>query len=126
MTLVISKVTKTGTGAAYTVPAGKIAKVRLTAVQSLSTGFYIAIGGYQIDNSCSVDVDTRHQGQNNGAGSAGVAIPVTGFVRASTNGTTMSISYLYIKEDHILVAGETMSCNDSGATIVWTIFEEDA
>ena len=70
-------------------------------------------------------VNTKSQSAAaNGANAFG--LPVTGFVRASSSTSNMNALFMYIKEDHVLVAGETVSCDDTGATVAYTIFEEDA
>jgi hypothetical protein len=124
MALVISAVQVTGTATAYTVPVGKVAKVRLVNVDTLATAKKLTIGNYVALNSTGQTVKTESQGQTTGGASV-IAPAVAGFVRAAS-GATMTERFMYIKEDHILVAGQTVSCDDTGATISYTIFQEDA
>jgi hypothetical protein len=126
MALVISAVEVTGTAIAYTVPVGKVAKVRLVSIINFSNGANINIGNYQITNASATAVWSYSQGQNSSGSSTSFGLPVSGFVRASANGASMATTFLYIKEDHILVAGETVRVNDTLATFAYTIFEEDA
>jgi hypothetical protein len=124
MALVISAVQVTGTATAYTVPAGKIAKVRLVSFDSFDTTYSLFIGNYTAKNSARNGLNTENQGQD-GALPTSMAVPVLGYVRGATNGISMQSQFMYIKEDHVLVAGETVSCNYSAATFAYTIFEED-
>ena len=91
MALVISAVQVTGTAIAYTVPAGKVAKVRVVFCDVFGNIKTLTIG-----------------------------------VRAASTGADLERSFMYFKEDHVLVAGETVSCDDTSATFAYTIFEEDA
>jgi hypothetical protein len=124
MALVISAVQVTGTATAYTVPADKVAKVRIVNIDTLAYVKTLTIGNYEARNSTSSSVSTKKQG-NSSPGTNIVLAPVYGFVRASNNGSSMGDRYLYVKEDHVLVAGETVSCDDAGCTMSYTIFEED-
>ena len=126
MALVISAVEVTGATTAYTVPVGKVAKVRLVSISNFNTAQTISIGNYKSTNAVGGAVWSYNQGQNTAGTANSFGLPVSGFVRASSNGASMTTTFLYIKEDHILVAGETVSVNDPSATTAYTIFEEDA
>jgi len=122
MALVISAVQVTGIATAYTVPAGKIAKVRVVNVDTLATTKEITIGHYVAKNSTGTTVKSENQGHGAGGTNSMVA-PQAGFVFCSTG--AMSGEFLYVKEDHVLVAGQTVSCDDAGCTMSYTIFQED-
>jgi hypothetical protein len=125
MALVISSVQVTGTATAYTVPAGKVAKVRLVALNSFGNFKKVFIGNYIAENVTGASLTTYKQGKGAGATSNTFGPPVTGFVRVALAGDAMDSSFIYIKEDHVLVAGETVSCDDSGTLASYTIFQED-
>jgi hypothetical protein len=124
MALTISAVQVTGTATAYTVPAGKVAKVRLVSVETLANDKILTIGNYTAVNTTTQAVNTKSQSAGTSGGNA-FGLPVTGFVRAGGSTTNMVAIFMYFKEDHVLVAGETVSCDDTGATVAYTIFEED-
>tara|TARA_R110000796_G_scaffold128932_2_gene244560 strand:- start:843 stop:1223 length:381 start_codon:yes stop_codon:yes gene_type:complete len=125
MALVISAVQVTGTATAYTVPTGKVAKVRLVSVDNLNTGKYIYIGNYTAyQNTNGYGYTSKYQAQAS-AGTNYNMPPVAGFVRITSNVYAMNSSFMYIKEDHVLVAGETVRQTDASATFAYTIFEED-
>jgi hypothetical protein len=126
MALVISAIEVTGTATAYTVPAGKVAKVRLVSVDGLNTGNHIYIGNYTAYQNTNGYGYTSKLQANNSSSSTSNMLPVTGFVRISSSATSMSSDFMYIKEDHVLVAGETVSQTQAGATFAYTVFEEDA
>ena len=126
MALVISTATRTGTGVAYTVPTGKVAKVRLVSISGFRSGFTISIGNYVSLNTTGGSVDTKHQGKDGNVNSNVFGLPVSGFVRACNDGYFMGFQFLYLKEDYVLVAGETATTNDNNLVISYTIFEEDA
>ena len=124
MALVISAVQVTGIATAYTVPAGKIAKVRVVNVTELATTKEITIGHYVAKNSTNGNVWSRNQGNDTGSTSS-MPGPRAGFVFCSSFGREMISRFMYVKEDHVLVAGQTVSCDDAGCTMSYTIFQED-
>ena len=122
----ISAVQVTGTSTVYTVPAGKTAKVRLVKVENWPSGGVLIIGNFKAINGTGATTDSN----SNSRGSTSTndnteARPTLGLVLCS-NGSNMRAYYMFIKEDHILVAGETVSQNSAAATFAYTIFEEDA
>jgi hypothetical protein len=126
MALVISAVQVTGTAIAYTVPAGKVAKVRVVFCDVFGNIKTLTIGNYKARNDTDYDLGTDNQGQDGTPTTNSFAPPVAGFVRAASTGADLERSFMYFKEDHVLVAGETVSCDDTSATFAYTIFEEDA
>jgi len=123
MALVISAVKVTGTATAYTVPAGKIAKVRVVNVDTLSIEKKITIGNYVVANNTDAAVKSENQSQKD-AGANSTFMPQVGFVFCGGD-DNMTRRLMYIKEDHVLVAGQTVSCDDAGCTMSYTIFQED-
>jgi hypothetical protein len=126
MALVISAVQVSGMATAYTVPAGKVAKVRLVSVSSFGVGKIFTIGNYTVSNNLQYYAVNSSYATQKGTPNNASGTPVQGFVRLGGTNSAMYTNYVYIKEDHVLVAGETVSCNDNGATFAYTIFEEDA
>jgi len=126
MALVISSVKVTGTSTAYTVPSGKIAKVRVAAINFFPVSATLEIGNYKVVNLLGNPnaVYGERQGMGNGNTST-LGLPVTGFVRASYSGADMVSKFIYMKEDHVLVAGETVVATGSTTVMSYTIFEED-
>ena len=122
----ISAIEVTGSEIAYTVPEGKTARVRVVQVHNFATVKYLYIGNYRIRNGCPTSVYSYNQSKGYTANSNFMGIPTAGFVRASADHDELNIQFVYIKEDHVLVAGETVHTNDTGATFSYTIFEEDA
>jgi hypothetical protein len=122
----ISAIQVTGSAIAYTVPEGKTAKVRLVKVQNWLHSKILTIGNYIAANYTDTTTNSTSNSRDNSAAyDRGVANPTAGFVMCSS-GYNFETSFMFIKEDHILVAGETVSQNDAGATFAYTIFEEDA
>jgi hypothetical protein len=124
MALVISAVEVTGTATAYTVPASKVAKVRVVSCSSFDDLKTLTIGNYTAKNDTAATVTSASQGIQSDSNFA-LGLPVNGFVRFASRGDFMSANFMYVKEDHVLVAGETVSQDDAGATFAYTIFEED-
>jgi hypothetical protein len=122
----ISAIEVTGSAVAYTVPAGKTAKVRVVQVHEFATAKYLYIGNYRIRNGSPVTVYSYNQSKGYSGNGNSMGLPVAGFVRASADYDELDITFVYIKEDHVLVAGETVHTNDTGAIFAYTIFEEDA
>jgi len=126
MALVISAVTVTGTATAYTVPVGKVAKVRVTNITDFTTNKIITIGNYRSRNQAIVMyLSSEDNNKNNTTNTNSFALPIAGFVRLGSI-NNFDGPAMYIKEDHVLVAGQTVSVDDAGATVSYTIFEEDA
>ena len=126
MALTISAVQVTGTATAYTVPAGKVAKVRLVSVETLANDKILTIGNYTAENGTAITIFSQHQSLTGYTGTGQILYPIQGFVRLGEANSSLTGRTMYIKEDHVLVAGETVSCDDTGATVAYTIFEEDA
>jgi hypothetical protein len=126
MSLVVSTIQVTGIATAYTVPPSKIAKVRLINIDSFDSGSYMYIGNYTAYNgTLANNLKSSNQGTGS-AGGVGLSPPIIGFIRLGAHANEMGVDYMYIKEDHILVAGETVNCSDAGTTVSYLIFEEDA
>ena len=125
MALVISAVQVTGTATAYTVPTGKIAKVRVVNIYNFSTDKIITVGNFVSRNGTGQTVRSEYQ-SNGGGGSSTMTGPQVSFLFCMAYNGSMIQRFMYVKEDHVLVAGETVSCDDTGCTMSYTIFEEDA
>jgi len=124
MALVISAVQVTGTATAYTVPANKIAKVRVVSMYMLADAM-VSIGNYDAVNYTGNYVSSKWQ-SNDTTSTSVIGIPTRGFVRASYEDGKLSGYIMYVKEDHVLVAGETVSATNAATVMSYTIFEEDA
>jgi hypothetical protein len=122
----ISAIEATGSAVAYTVPAGKTARVRLVKVEGWLTNNYLRIGNFTaINYTAEATSSTSNSRSNSSAYDKAAGYPTAGFVMCS-NGYNFETSFMYIKEDHTLVAGETVSQTSATATFAYTIFEEDA
>lgn len=125
MALEISTVTVTGTATAYTVPSDKIAKVRITSIGALYDSAIISIGKFTCKNESGATCYSE-KGTSAGTTTTNFGTPcVLGFLRCVPN-ANWDDDCLFVKEDHILVEGETVSNSHSSAVMSYTIFEEDA
>lgn len=125
MAMVISSVTVTGTATAYTVPSDKVAKVRITSIQLFKDNAVITIGNYVSKNTVTNDLDTKNCGETSTTTNS-ISYPVLGFVRCSVSGNNMQEDYMYVKEDHVLVEGQTVAQSNASTVVSYTIFEDDA
>jgi hypothetical protein len=121
----VSSIKVTGNATAYTVPVGKKAKVRLVYFDAFRTGYSVYIGNYILKNDATQTLSSINQSLSSSPGTASIGIPVPGFVRGGLN-AGFNMYYIYIKEEHDLVAGERVYANDATATFAYNIFEEDA
>jgi len=116
----------TGTGNLYTVPSGKIIKVRVNYLK-IVTGGQLKIGDYFTRNDTGHTVYSEYNGKTGTGSNENTAQPVNGFLMCLYTGGYNLGRYMWVKEDHILIAGQTIYMSVSSAIdFKITIFQEDA
>ena len=121
----ISAIKVTGSAIAYTVPVGKTATVRLVYFDTLRTNYSVYFGNYRVVNMTTQTLSSINQSNNTSGASDSLGLPIPSFVRGGSS-VGFQNYYIYIKEEHDLVAGETVLTNDATATFAYTIYEKDA
>lgn len=102
----------------YTVPSGKVAKVIINYLKIINNS-NLNVGDYEVRNSTGYDVYTTYSGLGS-ATSNSLVTPREGWLIASGNSAILDYGILYIRQEHILVAGEqvTIQNGDISATVI--------
>lgn len=112
--------------ATYTVPGDKIAKVIITYVGSWSNGGRINVGDYTTSNGSGQIVYSYNTFSNETVPPTVIHAIHPGYILCQTNTGDFERQVAYVKESHILVAGQTVrSTVGSGATFNFLVIEED-
>lgn len=125
MALTIATLDFTGSsGNKYTVPSGKIAKVTINYLY-MANNAIISIGDYKLKNGATGDVYSMYQSLYSAHSQYGYP-PVNGYIKCHVSASSMQSQFVYVRESHILIAGQTIVPSNGNITFKANIFEEDA